>query len=1011
MTSQTTTGTGSATPRPLTTAFASVFAITIAFLAVSTATAADLLVSSNDTNEVLRYDGTTGAFVGVFAAGGGLDGPVDLVFGPDDNLYVASETTNNVKRFNGTTGVFIDDFVTTNTAALLLPYGLVFGPDHNLYVSSNFFRQSVFRYDGNTGALIDSFAAVGDDPTGIAFGPIDGNLYVGSQLDNSIKRFNGATGAFIDIFASTGLSGPRGVVFGPDGHLYVSSFENDRIIKYDGTTGASLGVFASGIELDRPESLTFGPDGHLYVSGDGTTNSVLRYNGTTGAFIDVFASGAELSSPRGLAFIAEPPPPPPPFITENRVTNTVAIEETNPTLGSDGTNLVVYTEEVLGGLGRILYQRLNSLGAPMGSPVAVSDGSTDDKLNDVSGSIIVYSAFSVGSTSGVLRVFDIGTGATQVVSAAAQIRETHISGDVIVWIQGASGASFIAMQRISLLGTGTPPIVLAGPAAEGVQVGERFVVWHEISGTVRQIVALEIDGGLFLVSAGDSFNPSTSGDWIVWQTDNGGGIVGVEGRNMRTGEPRTIVVSGASNANPTVDGDLVTYDMRPAGTDVDVFVYRLSTDETFQVTNHPADQFENNVLGNLVAYTDNRNNFDIFVASLDLPAPVPPENIPPLANAGIAQTAHPGDVVSLNGSGSSDPDDNTPLTFAWTVTAQPLGSIATLSDSTVSNPTFTFDTLGNYTVTLVVTDDLGLPSSPDPVVISTFNTSPNADAGADQLLMTLFTSVQLDGTQSFDIDGDDISYAWSLTVPAGSAASLDDSSLATPSLTPDVQGDYIAGLVVTDIFAAASDPAQVTLSFANLTPVADAGVDQSVNAATLVSLDGNGSSDANNDPLTFSWSFISIPPGSAAVIADPSSSLTSFFADVEGNYVVSLVVNDGVANSAVSNITVLATTARTKVVEKLRATIETINDIPDDHLKSKNLKKPLTHKVLAVIDLVVEEQEEEARSKLIKDIGAKTDGCQKSLSPDKNDWVTDCMDQANLTKLKEEAIVLLDEIP
>jgi len=991
------------------TAFASIFAITFTFLAVSTAAAADLLVSSNDTNEVLRYDGTTGAFVGVFASGGGLDGPVDLVFGPDDNLYVASETTNNVKRFNGTTGVFMDDFVTTNTAALLLPYGLVFGPDHNLYVSSNFFRQSVFRYDGSTGALIDSFAAVGDDPTGIAFGPVDGNLYVGSQADNSIKRFNGATGDFIDVFASTGLSGPRGLVFGPDGHLYVSSFENDRIIKYDGTTGASLGVFASGIELDRPESLTFGPDGHLYVSGDGTTNSVLRYNGTTGAFIDVFASGAELSSPRGLAFIADSPPPPPPFITENRVTTTVA-EETNPTLGNDGTNLVVYTEQVIGGLGHILYQRLNSLGAPIGSPVAVSDGSTDDQLNDVSGNFIVYGAFFVGSNAGVVRVVDIGTGATATVSALAPLRAVHISGDVIVWMQGAPGSSMLLMQRISLLGTGTPPSVLSGPAADGVQVGERFVVWHEFIGSSSQIVALEIGAGLILVST-NGFNPSTSGDWIVWHADDGAGNVGVEGRNMSTGELRTIVDSGANNARPTVDGDLVTYDFRPTGQDVDVFVHRLSTDETFQVTNHPADQFENNVFGNLVAYTDNRDNSDIFVASLNLPPGVPPENIPPLANAGIPQTAHPGDTVSLDGSGSSDPDGNTPLTFAWTVTAQPLGSIATLSDSTVSNPTFTFDTLGNYTVALVVTDDLGLPSLPDPVVISTFNTSPIADAGEDQLLTALFISVQLDGTQSFDIDGDDISFAWSLTVPAGSAASLDDSSSATPSFTPDVQGDYLAGLVVTDIFAAASDPVQVTLSFENLVPVADAGGDQSVNAETLVNLDGNGSSDANNDPLTFSWSFVSIPPGSAAVIAGPSSSLTSFFADVEGNYLVSLVVNDGVANSAASNITVLATTAITDVVVKLRELINTINDIPDDSFKNKNLKKALTNKVLAAIELIVEGRKDEARSKLINDIGAKTDGCQTSPSPDKNDWITDCMDQSKLTKLKDEAVMLLDEIP
>ena len=39
----------------------------------------DLLVSSFLSNQVLRYDGTTGAFVGNFAQGGGLNGPGGMV--------------------------------------------------------------------------------------------------------------------------------------------------------------------------------------------------------------------------------------------------------------------------------------------------------------------------------------------------------------------------------------------------------------------------------------------------------------------------------------------------------------------------------------------------------------------------------------------------------------------------------------------------------------------------------------------------------------------------------------------------------------------------------------------------------------------------------------------------------------------------------------------------------------------------------------------------------------------
>ena len=66
-----------------------------------------LYVGSGRTDEVLRYDGTTGAFMDVFVAAGsgGLDGPVAVDFGPDGHLYVSSEKTDEVLRYDGATGV------------------------------------------------------------------------------------------------------------------------------------------------------------------------------------------------------------------------------------------------------------------------------------------------------------------------------------------------------------------------------------------------------------------------------------------------------------------------------------------------------------------------------------------------------------------------------------------------------------------------------------------------------------------------------------------------------------------------------------------------------------------------------------------------------------------------------------------------------------------------------------------------------------------------------------------
>ena len=66
------------------------------FLTIPSAQAQNLYVSSGSSGQVLRYNGTTGAFMNVFASGGGLNGLYGLVFGPDGNLYVSSYLTNQV---------------------------------------------------------------------------------------------------------------------------------------------------------------------------------------------------------------------------------------------------------------------------------------------------------------------------------------------------------------------------------------------------------------------------------------------------------------------------------------------------------------------------------------------------------------------------------------------------------------------------------------------------------------------------------------------------------------------------------------------------------------------------------------------------------------------------------------------------------------------------------------------------------------------------------------------------
>jgi hypothetical protein len=279
-------------------------------------------------------------------------------------------------------------------------------------------------------------------------------------------------------------------------------------------------------------------------------------------------------------------------------------------------------------------------------------------------------------------------------------------------------------------------------------------------------------------------------------------------------------------------------------------------------------------------------------------------NSPPVADAGPDQSVFVGDVVVLDGSGSSDGDGDT-LTYSWSLIAVPTGSGAVLSDGSVIMPTFVVDLPGTYVAQLLVNDGT-VDSSPDTVTITTLNSVPVADAGPNQSVLVDDT-VFLDGNGSSDADGDPLAFSWSLTtVPAGSAATLSDPAAVAPTFVADMVGTYVAQLIVND-GTVDSAPDAAMIEALNSAPVANAGPDQSVAFGEIVQLDGSGSSDPDDDPLTYAWSFVTLPAGASAALNDADTVNPTFLADVSGTYVVELIVNDGVSDSAPDEVIITAT--------------------------------------------------------------------------------------------------------
>jgi hypothetical protein len=157
------------------------------------------------------------------------------------------------------------------------------------------------------------------------------------------------------------------------------------------------------------------------------------------------------------------------------------------------------------------------------------------------------------------------------------------------------------------------------------------------------------------------------------------------------------------------------------------------------------------------------------------------------------------------------------------------------------------------------------------------------------------------------MDGNALTFAWSITSrPAGSATSILNTAEVTPSFVADTAGQYIVQLVVND-GTLNSRPDTLIINTGNSPPTADAGPNQTVAITSLVVLNGSGSTDVDGNALTFAWSLMNRPAGSAATLSSPAALMPTFTADVAGDFVVQLIVNDGIVNSAPHTVTITTT--------------------------------------------------------------------------------------------------------
>lgn len=251
-------------------------------------------------------------------------------------------------------------------------------------------------------------------------------------------------------------------------------------------------------------------------------------------------------------------------------------------------------------------------------------------------------------------------------------------------------------------------------------------------------------------------------------------------------EGTTVVLDGSASSDP--NGDYITYSWSaPLGITLNsknVAKPTFIAPEVTQNTNYTFSLIVNDGKLNSIA-----DEVVIIIKNV---------NKAPISNAGTNQIVNEGDLVTLDGSKSNDPDGDN-LSYQWSSPAEIVLNSRTLSQPAFIAPNVNVDT--QFTFSLIVNDGM-TDSDLDDVVITVKNKDintnniPVANAGIDQIVNE-GDIVTLDGTNSSDADGDKLYYEW--TVPTNIKLNSTTNSqpvFIAPSVAEDTQ--YDISLIIND---------------------------------------------------------------------------------------------------------------------------------------------------------------------------------------------------------------------
>ena len=303
-----------------------------------------------------------------------------------------------------------------------------------------------------------------------------------------------------------------------------------------------------------------------------------------------------------------------------------------------------------------------------------------------------------------------------------------------------------------------------------------------------------------------------------------------------------------------------------------------------------------------------------------------------IAIGGTNRLVDSGEVVLLDGTGSTLTGGGRVVTYLWTRTGGTGDSSVAPSNPTLLQTTFTAETLNpgdasvthEFTLRVMDNKDSATPTYAVTFTVKAPNLPPVANAGPDLVVAPgeIFT---LDGSRSTDNDGSIVSYRWwhiiyvsssdsSKLLPLGNTSTI---NLTAETIEPGpyhkTYETYLLQVVDDDGVWSNLDAVRVTVTDPFEAPIANAGPDQVVASGATVTLDGSGSTHDHRRSVSYSWEqtdesggSVSLTGASTATPGFTANTLAPGANDVVHVFTLTVTDEAGETGTDIVTITVVA---------------------------------------------------------------------------------------------------------